>query len=299
MNTQTRGLPPAVTAMESLDSGTVATGSVFQPRTEYAARRIAAQACALAEKGQTAFIHHTQVGASAVLQDALAASALHAMRNPSNAAIVRAEIARRSALLVDAVEAAVACSPPVELDLLPPVQSLLIYQCIRLFSMNDIAQQAQAERDGMMLSRWADKLREQVQPFGATGNWTEWVRHESLRRTVLFSALVSGVHTFLKLGWDSGEGAVAPLGFTAQAALWEARSAAEWRRVWTQSPRLEITISTFTRDTQGAGCEDLEELGVVFRAINGGLEALEEWAGGDKTVLKRWGLREEQPLAAY
>lgn len=280
------------------NEGTITTGSRFQARTEYAGRRLAAQACALAEAGHTAFIHHTQVGASTVLQDALAASALHAMRNPANVAIVKTEIARRASLLVDAVEAALACNPPIELDLLPPVQALLIYQCIRLFSTSDITQQAQAERDGARLSAWADRLRQTISPFGPVNEWTDWIRQESVRRTAVFAETISGVYTFLKLGWDC-EGRVSQLGFTAQAALWEARSAAEWREMWKTSRRLELTMSTFGHDTQGADPEDFDELGRVICATYRGLDALEEWFGGDKATLKRWGLREDRSLPAY
>ncbi|KAF4954075.1 hypothetical protein FSARC_12242 [Fusarium sarcochroum] len=281
------------------EGGPIATGSMFQARTEYGGRRIAAQALTLAQNGQTSFIHHTQAGASAVLQDALAACALHAMTNPANVHIIRSEIARRAALLIEAVEKVLAHSSTVELDLLPPVQALLIYQCIRLFSIRDITQQAQAERDLVHLSSWSTKLRQKILPFGGTDDWMNWIRHESIRRTVLFVEVLAGVYKFLKLGWDSAEGKVAHLGFTAQAALWEAKSAAEWKRVWSKSPRLELVVSTFSRDTEHAIPNDFEELGMLIRATFTGLEAFEEWLGGDKETLKKWGLREERVPPAY
>ncbi|KAF4472092.1 fungal zn(2)-Cys(6) binuclear cluster domain-containing [Fusarium albosuccineum] len=279
--------------------GQVATGSRFQPRTEYAGRRLAAQACVLVQSGQTAFIHRTHVGASAVLQDALAASALHAMLNPANSKIVRAEISRRCNLLVGAVEAVLACSPPVEIDLLPPVQALLVYQCIRLFSILDITQQAQAERDGVRLAEWVQRLRQQIRPLEPTEDWADWVRQESVRRTVVFAEMVSGVYTFLRHGWDSAGAKVAHLGFTAQAALWEAESEVEWRRAWATSRRLEHTVNSFTHDVIDANPDDLDELGILLRAMCRGLEKLEEWMCGDRMVLIRWGLRDEQPLPSY
>lgn len=281
------------------EGGPITTGSMFQARTEYGARRIAAQALALAQNGQTSFIHHTQAGASAVLQDALAACALHAMTNPANASIIRSEIARRAALLTDGVEKVLSHSSTVELDLLPPVQALLIYQCIRLFSTRDITQQAQAERDLVHLSLWSTKLRQRILPFSATEDWIDWVRQESIRRTVLFVEVLTGVNKFLKLGWDSAEGKIAHLGFTAQAALWEAKSAAEWKRVWANSHRLELIVSTFGRDTEHAIPDDFEELGMLIRATFTGLETFEEWLGGDREILKKWGLREERASPAY
>ncbi|KAM0563587.1 hypothetical protein ACHAPJ_001311 [Fusarium lateritium] len=288
-------------SIQNLDDegGPIITGSMFQARTEYGGRRIAAQALALAQNGQTSFIHHTQAGASAVLQDALAVCALNAMTNPANMSIIKTEVARRAALLIDAVEKVLAHSSTVELDLLPPVQALLIYQCIRLFSTRDITQQAQAERDLVHLSSWSAKLQQKILPFSATEDWMDWVRQESIRRTVLFVEFLIGVYRFLKFGWDSAEGKVAHLGFTAQAALWEAKSAAEWKRVWAKSPRLELIVSSFIRDTEHAIPDDFEELGMLIRATFTGLEAFEEWLGGDKETLKKWGLREENMFPAY
>jgi hypothetical protein len=58
-------------------------------------------------------------------------------------------------------------------------------------------------------------------------------------------------------------------------------------------------MSTFGHDTQGADPEDFDELGRVICATYRGLDALEEWFGGDKATLKRWGLREDRSLPAY
>ncbi|RGP60601.1 fungal zn2-cys6 binuclear cluster domain-containing protein [Fusarium sporotrichioides] len=279
--------------------GAIPSSSRFQARTEYVGRRIASQAVILAQTGQTAFIHHSQVGSSSVLQEALAASCLHAMRNPSNAEIVKSEIERRAALLIQAVERLLVRHTTVQLDLLPPVQALLIYQCIRLFSTMDITQQGQAEHDATYLTSWATRLRQRIQTFDTPKCWMDWVCQESVRRAVLFSEVVSGVYTFLKFRWDGGERVVDNLGFTAQAALWEARSTVEWELAWSKFPRLELTVSTFGRDTEKAKPDDFEELGIIFRATFTGLEALEQWLGGDRETLRRWGLREERVSPQY
>lgn len=299
--------PPA----EPPDGGAITTGSHFQARTEYAGRRFANQPLALARSGQTAFIHHTQVGSSPALQDALAASALHAVRNPANAALVRGEIARRSAMLVATTNAAVAATATSgleldqgrdldpDMDLLSPVQALIVYQCIRLFAREDgdFSQQAQAERDEEALRDWTSRLwRRSLRPFGDGGGggigWKAWVWEESVRRTVLAARMLIGVYTFLKQGWDQEENKVGPLGFTARAALWEARSAPEWNAAWARGgARLEVTMRTWHRDMRDAAPEDAEELGVILRAMMFGLEALEEWLGGGREALVRWGLR--------
>ncbi|KAH8598645.1 hypothetical protein B0O99DRAFT_684032 [Bisporella sp. PMI_857] len=271
--------------------GPITTGSVFQAGIEYAARRLAEQPRALASSGQTVFIHHTQVAASKVLQDALAACALHALRNPANAALVRTEVARRAARLVSAMEAAEPTTHPVKIDLLPPVQALLVYQCIRLFS-GDVGEPARAERDEDRLRAWVGRLREQVRPLGdSMGNWACWVREESVRRTVLVAEILVGVYAFLKQGWDQAEARVWQLGFTAQTALWEARSGPEWRAMWAQGPRLEVVLENWGRAMEGAVPDDMDDLGIIIHATYLGLEPLEEWLGGKKTALLRWGLR--------
>lgn len=292
-------LPPLPSDTTAPSDGPITTGSIFQARTEYAARRFAGQPRALAELGHTIFIHHTQVAASAVLQDALAACALHALRNTANAALVRAEVARRAARLVAAMAAAEEeAERAVEIDLLPPVQALLVYQCVRLFG-DDVGERARAERDEVRLRSWAARLRGQVRPLGGGGGggsgggggWACWVREESVRRTVLAVELLTGVYAFLKQGWDQAGASILRLGFTVQVSLWEARSAAEWRAMWTRGPRLEVTIESWDCPMMEAAPEDVDDLGIIVRATFLGLDALEEWLGGKRTTLVRWGLR--------
>lgn len=171
-------LPPLSSDTDPRD-GPLTAGSVFQARIKYTARRLAEQPRALASSGQTVFIHHTQVAASVVLQDALAACALHALHNPANAALVRAEVARRAARLISAMDAATAARSAVEIDLLPPVQALLVYQYVRLFS-DDVSERARAERDVDRLRSWAGRLRKQVRPLGGeAGGWACWVRRRA------------------------------------------------------------------------------------------------------------------------
>lgn len=112
-----------------------------------------------------------------------------------------------------------------------------------------------------------------------------------MRRTVLAVEILVGMYTFLKQGWDRAETRVHQLEFTAQAALWEARSAAEWRAVWTRGPRFEVVLESWDRDMDGAAPDDLDDLGIIIYATYRGLEALEEWLGGTRTALVRWGLR--------
>lgn len=249
-------------------------------------------------QGRTVFIHHTHIASSPSLRDAFSASALHAMRNPANAPIVRGEIARRAAVLIDAMEAATARHPtPLELDVLHPVQALIIYQCIRLFSTSDIAQQGQAERDGARLRAWVDRLKQKLRPLLAPSSivesqsWEAWIREESVRRTVIFAELLAGIYAFLKYGWDDAHERMPTLEFTASAGLWEARSTVEWRMLRATNPEFRVTIATFDDEIAGAKPSDVDDLSVAMRAINFGLESLEEWLAGDAVAMQKWGLR--------
>jgi hypothetical protein len=281
------------------------TGSIFQARAEYAAGRLFLQVRALAEVGQTAFIHHTHVEASPILREALAACSLDVMRNSANMFLVRSEIKRRVEMLVEATETAISLTPPgshstVNLNLLPAVQAMLIYQCMRLFSTGDVTQQAQAERDAEPLARWAGILQGQTQwsrensAGGAPLDlsvWKDWIQAESIRRTVIFADILDSIYNFLRFGWYRASARMAKLGYTGQMALWEARSAAEWHQAAGQKPLFEVRISSFQEDIRAALPDDLDELGIVLRASYDGIDALKEWLSGDSRLLDKWGLR--------
>ncbi|PTB64643.1 hypothetical protein BBK36DRAFT_1164474 [Trichoderma citrinoviride] len=273
----------------------VTTGSIFQSRTEWAASRFAMQPQILAMTGQNCFVHHTQVASSEVLQEALAASALHCMRNTANAALVRGEIAKRVARLVGSIRRAVTCaSEAAALDLLPALQALVVYQCIRFFSRDDVGERMRAERDEAIVQSLLVALYPRLRSFSKTmDGWSTWIYYESMRRTVLTAEILSGTYNFLMQGWDQAEARTLQLKFTAQVALWEAKTAVEWEAMWARGPRLQVTVRTFTDDARSALPEDMEDLGMVLWALHHGLDEMENWMGKRKPVLVKWGLRPE------
>ncbi|UPK93719.1 hypothetical protein LCI18_004654 [Fusarium solani-melongenae] len=304
------GVP--ATSFQTPSDSSITTGSIFQARAEYVAGRLVLQARALAETGQTAFIHHTHVDASPILRDALAACSLDVIRNSANVFLVRSEITRRAELLIEATETAISLTPPsshstMNLALLPAMQAMLIYQCIRLFSAGDVAQQAQAERDAEPLARWVSILQGQTQwprdnSAGGTqldhSVWKDWIQAESIRRTIIFAELLDGIYTFLRFGWYRPSARMARLGFTGQVALWEARSVAEWHQTMRQRPWVEVNISSFHDDIKAALPDDLDELGIVIWVSYNGIDAFEEWLGGDSRLLGKWGLRPQDGFAS-
>ncbi|TFB01180.1 Transcription factor gsfR2 [Trichoderma ghanense] len=276
----------------------VTTGSVFQARAEWAAGRFAMQPQILAMTGQNCFVHHTQVASSEVLQEALAASALHCMRNTANASLIRGEIAKRVARLIGSIRHAVTCASEgaagTAPDLLPALQALVVYQCIRLFSRDDIGERMRAERDEVIVQSLLLALYPRLRSFSkAMDSWSSWIYYESMRRTVLTAEILSGTYNFLKQGWDQAEARTLQLKFTAQVALWEAKTAVEWEAMWARGPRLQVTVRTFREDARSALPEDMDDLGMVLWALHRGLEEMESWMGRRKAVLVRWGLRPE------
>ncbi|KAL7948414.1 hypothetical protein V8C42DRAFT_250800 [Trichoderma barbatum] len=276
----------------------VTAGNIFQARTEWAASRFAVQPQLLAMTGQNCFIHHTQVATSEVLQEALAASALHYMRNTANASLVRGEIAKRVARLIGSIRHAITSASETAagtaLDLLPVLQALVVYQCIRFFSRDDVGERMRAERDEAIVQSLLVALYPRLRSFSKTmDSWTYWTYYESMRRTILTAELLSGTYSFLKQGYDQAEARTLQLKFTAQVALWEAKTAVEWEAMWARGPKLQVTIRTFIPDTQEALPEDMDDLGMVIWGLHHGLGEMENWMGKQKPALVKWGLRAE------
>ncbi|RGP62684.1 hypothetical protein FSPOR_9070 [Fusarium sporotrichioides] len=218
--------------------------------------------------------------------------------------LILSEISRRARLLVEATETAISLMPPSSdfsfgLDLLPAIQAMLIYQFMRLFSAGDIVQQTQAEADGKVLARWVNILQEQTQwssNSSADGGrldlsvWKDWVYVESTKRTLVFAEMLDGVYNYLRFGWYEPSVRMAKLSFTGKAAIWEAKTSAEWEQARVQQLWLEFDMSCFRDDIKAAFPDDVDELGIIILASYDGLDALKKWAGDDERLLEKWGL---------
>ena len=298
------GIDLALIPAKGVSDISLYTGKIFQARAEYAASRLAYQVRTFAATGQTSFIHHSQTAESGVLRDAFTACSLSITRNPANESLVLSEISRRAQRLIETTETAISLVPPrshsvVDLDLLPYIQAMLIYQCIRLFATSDIVQQTQAELDAEWLAKWIDILQEQTQSSWDSlscstkldhSSWKDWVRAEGIRRTMVFAELLDGIYTFLKTGWYQPSARLAQLSFTGQVAVWEARSAAEWHETRAQKPWTELKLSSFRDDIKAVFPSDLDELGIIILVSYDGVDIVKEWVGDDKGQLDKWGV---------
>lgn len=290
------------------------TGNIFQARAEYAAGRLVCQLRALAAMGQTSFIHHTQTEDYGVLRDAFAACSMSTTRNPANESLVLSEISRRAKVLIEETETAISLASPssqsvMTLDLLPYVQAMLIYQCIRLFGTGDVAQQTQAEADAESLGRWIDILQEQTQYSQENSScitqldssfWKDWVHAESIRRTMVFAELLDGIYAFLKTGWYQPSARLAQMSFIGQLAMWEARSPAEWHEIKGQKPWIELKLSSFHDGIEAAFPSDLDELAIILLVSYDGIDTVRKWVGDDSGQLEKWGLTSKNScLSSY
>ncbi|KAF4436657.1 fungal zn(2)-Cys(6) binuclear cluster domain-containing [Fusarium acutatum] len=269
------------------------TANDFTARAEFLAHLMSLQSTALSEKGFNVFIHSSQTLASDALRDALAGSALHVMRNPSNARFVDSEITRRASNIVTALHAASISDDTFDLQMLPSVQALLVYQCMRLFAPGSISQQTQAERDNIVLQIWASRLQLSLlcDDDLDEASWEIWVEQEAIRRTLICIELAQGTYTYLRGNWPIGMRCHYDLRFNAQKALWEAKSAAEWRMVCDDfaHPSMPCNMIRLHKDIRDAMPGDLDDLGVLLRAAGEGLADMNTWLRHDKEALQRWG----------
>ncbi|KAF5623917.1 transcription factor cys6 [Fusarium tjaetaba] len=269
------------------------TANDYTARAEFLAHMMSLQSTALADKGFNVFIHSSQTLASDALRDALAGSALHAMRNPSNAGFVDSEITRRVSNIVAVLLAAPMCDDMVDSQILPSVQALLVYQCMRLFSPGSVSQQTQAERDNIILQMWASRLQLSLARDDGLieASWEIWVEQEAIRRTLICIELAQGTYTYLRGNWPIGLRCNHDLRFNAQRALWEAKSAAEWRLVCDDfaHPSMPCNMIRLHKDICDAMPGDLDDLGAILRVTGQGLADLNTWLRHDKEALQRWG----------
>jgi hypothetical protein len=266
----------------------VTTGAIYEDRVRFASRQFRTYPEIFYTRGQNPFIHkHSYTEhLPPVISDALSACALYSRKNSENELFVFGDISRKAK---DLAEMQRPFLSPV--DLLASTQALLLYQIMRLFD-GDIRQRADAESHETILMSWTEQLLARVlrspligdpealtQDSISISSWNDWVFEESCRRTILTSFLLQGTYSFLKFGYDNVTGKVNKLCFTAQAALWNAKSEFHWRETSREKPHFKITIGEWESAMEGVKPEDLEELGITIHALYKGMDVTCEWLG--------------------
>ena len=289
------------------EDSTVMTGEIYMPRVYYVVYRIKTWTTMFTQRSTTPFIHRSLFsraeGSTDMLLDALSACALYMAKSKENSRAVFEDVRRKARRLTsERGERKWKESG----DLLASLQSLLLYQIIRLFD-GDVRLRAEAEIDAIVQVRWTVELLKYFRPLKALDvatdqlmayggelslvkrpDWQDWVFDESVRRTILTSYMIQGVYSFLKDGWDPVCGKVDKLSLTAQKELWDAPSEFHWNGVWTKKPSYEIRISQWENDAAGMAVDDVDDLGIIMTATIKDLDLTAQWVG--KENLGRYGL---------
>lgn len=197
------------------------------------------------------------------LQDAYAACAIYSTKTPDNEFVAFNIIEAKASELLRSPNQA-SWNP---LDLLAAVQSLLIFQFIRLFD-GDIRQRVQAESAEPILDAWTDQLKtrtteEQRYTTVTAPSWRSWIFAESARRTITMSIFLSGIYSLVKRGFCTLSDEVTANSFTAQRALWDASSQLEWERAKMTYNPLWVNKMNFDVLLQEAKGSELDDFGMV------------------------------------
>jgi hypothetical protein len=263
----------------------VTMGAIYEQRVRFACCQFKTYPEIFYTRRQNPFIHkhlYTE-HLPPVISDALSACALYSRKNSENELFVFGDISRKAK---DLAEMQRPFLSPV--DLLASTQALLLYQIMRLFD-GDIRQRADAESHETILISWTEQLLAHVlltvdpealsQDSISISSWNDWIFEESCQRTILMSFMLQGVYSFRKFGFDTVTGKVNKLCFTAQAALWNARSEYYWREASKEKPHFKLTVGEWDSAIEGAKPEDLDELGIMIQATFKGMDIICEWLG--------------------
>ncbi|KAJ4990472.1 hypothetical protein SVAN01_04134 [Stagonosporopsis vannaccii] len=156
-------------------------------QVQYVTRALRSFVSSMAYTGSTPFLHQHlwKRYQPDSYQDCVALSALYLCKTSANSSLITSSIDTKMARLK-------ASSASWSLmEHLAAVQTLIIYQIIRLFDPS-LNEQAQAQKHNRLLETWAALLwkRSFNEPTMLANCYETWVFNESLRRTVMISVFV-------------------------------------------------------------------------------------------------------------
>lgn len=238
------------------------------------------------------------------VQDAYTAITMYAARTPETQPTVSRVLDDRATQLLQdqALETTMSGRQMDVFDHLSRVQSLLVYQSIRLFD-GDVRMRAQAEALIPALFLWSKQLLECAKDnlarparflaSFATSNfysnaggdhvddvlWRAWVLVESVRRTWLVANCLQETYLYMKRGWGECPGRVT---FTMRAGLWEAPSPYAWSRACCERGTLFLLPKQTENLFFDGGPEDIDEFNLMILELSYGVERVERWLGEAK-----------------
>lgn len=195
-----------------------------------------------ARSRQTPFIHQRLYDTYLpnAIQDAFTVSAAYCTRTAETEDMSLRVLEAKAASLVQQVHQTTSLE-----ELLASVQALMLFHIIQLFD-GDIRQRSIAERNMDTLRTWTTRLRVQAEDLGHASSWQEWIFAESIRRTVIFSALIYSLYSSLKDGYCSNAKLLSMLPFTSNSGLWDLTTSAAWFTESSQSGSEAVLYGDFS-----------------------------------------------------
>lgn len=183
-----------------------------------------------ARSRKTPFIHQCLYDAYLpnAIQDAFAVSAGYCTKTAETEDMSLRILEAKAASLVDQVNQAT----PLE-ELLASIQALILFHILQLFD-GDIRQRSIADRNMDTLRAWTTRLKVQAEDLRPAASWQEWIFAESIRRTVIFSTLLDGLYSVLKVGYCTKVKELSMLPFDPRAQVWNHNTRTAWFAEYSQ-----------------------------------------------------------------
>ncbi|KAF2704410.1 hypothetical protein K504DRAFT_537914 [Pleomassaria siparia CBS 279.74] len=261
------------------DTQGTARSTMARAETEAALHRFKTWPDKWLKEGKAPFIHPRLYisGMPKPLQEAYAACAIYSTMTVDNSFIAFTVIETKANDLLQSPN-----QPSwTPLDLLAAIQSLLIFQFIRLFD-GDIRQRALAEKSEPMLASWTEELKSRTQEeqqyttFTAP-SWRSWIFAESVRRTITMSIFLTGIYSLVKHGYCTSADAITANSFTAQRRFWDTNSALEWERARQTYPSYWVDKMNFDHILQHGKGTEIEDFGLVMMIMYKGQDTVDHW----------------------
>jgi len=221
----------------------------------------------LVQQNRSPFIHpdsyqHMPPG---IYQDLLGVSAMYSQKTPQSQTVTFSMLDSRVSSLLTASRSSCWSIK----DYLVGVQSLIMYQIIRLFD-GDIRQRANAERHLTLLESWTIRLQSmgnncQHDDTSPESLYEYWVLIESIRRTVIMSVMLQAMYSILKDGFCTSVPLLGTLPVSVDGSLWNVPEEVWWQATLGLGSDL-LTYQEFVNEWSGGKNFDTDAYETILLA---------------------------------
>lgn len=264
------------------------------------------------EEGSNPFIHARLYHANfpMCIQDAYTALTCYTHKTASNEQTVFRIIESRSKGLLEEYGITSTESSPQNISLYPAtldtlehiarVQALLVYQFLCLYD-GDIRLRHLAESQMHVMKFWLQEMIDHASqeiclgislcsrthgktavdngvrniPSDAELVWYSWILTESIRRTWVVASGVQAIYNMIRLGRPTP--CLGGMMFTTREGVWEAKSAATWKKLCSETNVGLLQTSDSAKLFTEASPEDVNDFAKLVLGVAYGLERVERW----------------------